>query len=220
MFLAAKRDVFIATGEKTYSGTGRNQRTTRVVTQISNYQTLPLDVTVTNAAGSNIKLTDAGARWLAPYWTAFGSSAGYKVQVAVGSSSRLSVWLATKGANLAVGGVVAVKSSGGGLILLPDLDFEQPEFVEEVDGEAVWSDAAQQFAARLVSSLVTVDKQWRAEAETSPEPAWARLPTYALLGEQRLQSELLRAERLAEEARARVDGLKDELASAGLTCPL
>jgi hypothetical protein len=108
-----------------------------------------------------------------------------------------------------------MKSPAGGLILLPDLDFERPEFFEESDDELVWTDAARQFGARLVSSLVAVDKQWHAEVETTPEPAWATLPVYAFPGERRLQSELLKAEHLAEEAWTRVDGLKDELASAG-----
>jgi len=215
VFLAAKRDVFIATGENRHSGTGRNRATTRMVTQTSNYKMLPIDVEVTNAIGSSIGLTEAGARWVAPYLTEFGSFAGYKVRIAVGSSSRLSVWLVTKGANIAVGGAVATKGSAGGLILLPDLDFERPEFFEGEGEEIVWTDAASQFAARLISSLVAIDKQWHAESETTPEPAWAMLPVYALPGEQRLQSELLKAERLAEEARAKVDGLEDELASAG-----
>lgn len=212
VFLTEKQDVFIATGAKTYSGTGRNQKATRMVELVSNYSMLPIDATFTNAVGSIVRLTDVGARWLASYWEDFGSSNGYKVQVAPGTSNPIRIWLTTKGADLAVGGVVEAKKSGGALILLPDLDFGPPEFLDDLP---VWTDAAHQFAVRLVSSIVAIDKHRRAEDETTPEPTWATLPVYALQAEQGLQSELLVAERRTEEAQAQVNSLKDELANAG-----
>jgi hypothetical protein len=215
VFLTEKRNVYIATGEKRHSGTGRNQKTTRIVEPVSNYSMLPVNATFTNAAGSVVKLTDMGARWLAPYWGDFGSSNGYKVQVATEASNPIRIWLTTKGADLAVGGVVEAKKSGGALILLPDLDFEQQEFFEEANEKTVWTDAAHQFAMRLVSSFVAIDKHRRAEGETTPEPSWATLPMFALHAEQSLQSELLMAERRAEDAQAQVNSFKDELANAG-----
>jgi len=215
VFLIEKQDVYIATGEKRQSGTGRNQKTTRVVELVSNYSMLPVDVIFTNAAGSVVRLTDMGAHWLASYWKDFGSSNGYKVQVAPGTSNPIRIWLTTKGADLAVGGVVEAKKSGGALILLPDLDFEPPEFLDEVNDATVWTDAAHQFATRLVSSIVAIDKHRRAEGETTPELSWATLPRFALHAEQCLQSELVMAERRAEEAQAQVNSLKDELANAG-----
>ncbi len=95
------------------------------------------------------------------------------------------------------------------------LDFEPPEFLDEVNDATVWTDAAHQFATRLVSSIVAIDKHRRAEGETTPEPFWATLPRFALHAEQSLQSELLMAERRAEEAQAQVNSLKDELTNAG-----
>lgn len=73
VFLPQLEEVFVATGEKQYSGTGRNARTNRFVTLHSNYNALPLTLRVTDGSGSAIKLSSRGGEIVAPYWKEFGS---------------------------------------------------------------------------------------------------------------------------------------------------
>jgi hypothetical protein len=60
VLLAPLQEVFIDTGRREYSGTGRNRQTTQIVTGFNNYQTLPIETTVTASEGRAIKLTREG----------------------------------------------------------------------------------------------------------------------------------------------------------------
>jgi len=46
VFLAEPIQVFIHTGKKEYSGTGRNRQTTNIVAPISSYTAIPLNLTI------------------------------------------------------------------------------------------------------------------------------------------------------------------------------
>jgi hypothetical protein len=51
-------EVFVATGERQYAGTGRYSRVTRVVRPQTNYATLPISLNATTGTGSAIKLAE------------------------------------------------------------------------------------------------------------------------------------------------------------------
>ena len=78
-FLTPVEEVYIDTGQRTYSGTGGDQKTHRMVAAITNYSSLPATLTPVNATGSAMKLTQPGAQILSPLWTEFGSHFEYKV---------------------------------------------------------------------------------------------------------------------------------------------
>ena len=50
------KEVYVATGEKSYSGTGRNRSTTRHVTSHNNYQVIPGSMPFRNANGKSMRL--------------------------------------------------------------------------------------------------------------------------------------------------------------------
>ena len=79
IFLSAINEVYVDTGERRYSGTGRNRATTRVVAKSSNYRTVPLDLQPVSTNGKEMKLSTLGAEILAPYWDAFAESSNYTV---------------------------------------------------------------------------------------------------------------------------------------------
>ncbi|MBI3770572.1 MAG: hypothetical protein HY271_19050 [Deltaproteobacteria bacterium] len=45
IFLPGREEVYVDTGERQHSGTGRNRRTTRIVADFNNYKVLPVDLT-------------------------------------------------------------------------------------------------------------------------------------------------------------------------------
>ena len=67
VFLGELKKISIATGEKQHSGTGRNQKTTRIVSDYDNYQSIPLDLQPLSSKGKAIKLTAKNSEILSSY---------------------------------------------------------------------------------------------------------------------------------------------------------
>ena len=213
-FLAPVQDVYIDTGERQYSGTGRNQKTTRIVSQYTNYAAIPFNLKPVNATGSAMKLAPLGAEILAPYWAEFGPISEYKVLLAEETSGTC---LITKTGDKPVGAIARSKSSAGTLVLLPDIDFYPGAFLKQEAKQQVWTAKAQQFAARFLGAAVALDKALHSSAEVTPEPEWATSTSYALAQERTLRSELLDAERHVEEAQRVKEDLQERLNGAGRT---
>ena len=76
--LNQKQELYVATGEKSHSGTGRNRQTTRHVTGADNYEMLPASIAITNSNGSSMVLV-GNHNILAPYWKAVGDNSRFKV---------------------------------------------------------------------------------------------------------------------------------------------
>lgn len=212
--LAPLREVYVDTGERRYSGTGRNRATTTIVQITSNYETLPLALNPVSAVGSEIKLADRRAEVLATYWSEFGDISRYKVQL---TASGVPSSLVTRSGEKVVGSVYRDSVKGGVLLLLPDIDFEPDDFyTTDDDGDAIWTEKANQFAARYLSSIIALDKALRADREVTPEPAWASEGRYVLPVEQELKLSLLNAEREIEEANKKKEKIASELRDAGV----
>jgi hypothetical protein len=212
VFLAGLEEVYVDTGQRTYSGTGRNQRTTRHVTEYNNYQAIPATLSPVTATGSSIKLSTRGADILAPYWTEFESVSQYEVIL---TDPKVPSCLVTRTGDKAVGALYRSKSSAGSLLLLPEIDFYPDKFVKKEGGKQTWTPAAEQFAGLMVSTVVALDKALRTAAEVTPEPAWAAEPIFALGTETTLRVQLLDAERKVEKAQKHKEKLIEELRSAG-----
>jgi hypothetical protein len=212
VFLPELQEVFIGTGTKEYSGTGRNARTTRHVRPWSNYAALPFDLTPTNAAGISMKLAPLKSEILAPYWTEFGAESSYKVIL---PAAQVGPSILTKSGDKPVGAIIRSKTTPGALVLLPDLDLSQPQFFRTKDSEQYWSAKGQQFSHRLITSLLQIDKALHSTSEITPEPEWATNDAFALASETTLRAELLNAERVVEQAQKSKENIQEKLAGAG-----
>src|SRR5579872_2227417 len=67
VLLAPQEQVFIDTGKRQYSGTGRNRQTTRLVAPFYTHELLPSYGTLLPSEGKELKLTD-GHNLLHDYW--------------------------------------------------------------------------------------------------------------------------------------------------------
>lgn len=213
VFLASFEEVYVDTGQRTYSGTGRNQRTTRHVVEYNNFQAIPATLAPVTASGRSMKLSARGAEVLGPYWTEFEGVSQYEVVL---TDPKIPACLVTRTGDKAVGALYRSKSSAGTLLLLPDIDFYPDNFIKEKkDGTQTWTAAAEQFAGRMVSTVVALDKALRTASEVTPEPAWAAEPIFSLGTETTLRINLLEAERKVEEAQKQKERIIEELRSAG-----
>ncbi|MGO4684857.1 hypothetical protein [Hyphomicrobium sp. 2TAF46] len=213
VFLCEMTEVFVDSGQRKYSGTGRNRQTTKVVEIFSNYRALPVSLSLFNATGSAMKLTPRGAEILAPYWAAFGSDSTYKVVLTLGNDATVCV--STKSGDKPVGAIFKSKATSGSLILLPDIEFDRDSFSAFENGEPIWTDEAIQFSDRMTSALLAIDKALHLTSEATPEPIWVADPTHLLAVERALRVQLLAAETQVEAAQREKERILEQLKNAG-----
>lgn len=212
VFLPAVEEVYVDTGQRSYSGTGRNRQTTRHVSLYTNYHAIPANISPVNTSGASMKLPAKGAEVLAPYWAAFEAHSRYEVLL---TAEGVPACLTTRTGDKPVAAMYRSKSSSGTLLLLPNIDFYDGKFVKEKGDKSTWTPAAAQFAGAFVSSIVALDKALRASSEVTPEPGWAADPLYALGPEASLRLQLLEAERKVEQAQREKESVADQLVTAG-----
>lgn len=212
VFLSPHEEVFIDTGDRRYSGTGRNQKTTRLVAEYSNYKSIPTSLFLVASAGTSMKLSTSGADILAAYWREFENVSRY--QVILGGQD-VPACVLTRTGDKPVGAIYRSKSSTGTLILLPDIDFSPDDFTQEKNDALIWTAAAKQFAKRMLSAIVALDKSLRSQGAITPEPAWASSERFILGTEDALRRRLLAAGLEVERAQKSKETLAEELRSAG-----
>jgi len=213
VFLPSLYEAYVDTGGRSYSGTGRNQKVTRHVAPLTNYDTLPVSLSPVKTTGSSMKLAPKGVEVLAAYWAEFGDRSNYNVVL---SASEVPACVLTRAGDKPVGAIYRSKSSAGTLLLLPDLDFSPPSFTKRKGNSTVWSSDATKFAGAFLSALVGLDKALRSSSEVTPEPTWAAATLYTLAPEAALHVQLLEAERQVEHAQRKKEEISEAIAIAAM----
>ncbi len=209
VYLPSLQEVYVATGERSYSGTGRNQRTTRHVEPYNNYRAIPVSLNPVTATGSSMKLVTLGAEVLASYWSEFENVSQYQVLL---TAINVPACLVTRTGDKPVGALYRSKVSSGTLLLLPDINFYQDKFLKK-DGKT-WTSAATKFAGRIVAAIVALDKALRSSAEVTPEPVWAKDTKFVLGPESTFRVQLLEAEKQVEQAQKHKEEIAEALKAA------
>jgi hypothetical protein len=212
VFLPALREVFIDSGRRTYSGTGRNQKVTRHVDLYNNYAAIPANLSPVTMTGSSMKLSTRCSEYLVTYWSEFESVSQYHVIL---TEAKVPACLVTRTGDMPVGALYRIKGSYGSLLLLPDIDFYADHFTKGKGDKQTWTQAASKFAGRMVAAVVALDKALRSSVEVTPEPVWAGNARYTLGAEAILRVQLLEAERQVELAQKHKEQVAEALKSAG-----
>lgn len=208
VFLCELQEVHVDTGQRRYSGTGRNQKTTRIVSLYNNYASIPARLNPIGTKGSAIKLASRDTEAISMYWKEFEEISQYKVVLA---EETVPACLVTKNGDKPVGALYRSKNSNGALVLLPDIDFSPKDFIKQKGEQLSWTPVAKRFASRMVGIVVALDKALHSTGEVTPAPQWASSPDYALAQEVRLNQEILKAEEQLEKARSAKEAVLEEL---------
>ncbi len=191
VLLNSLQEVYAATGERTYSGTGRNREFTRNVSLRSNYDFIPGRPKVRCSNGKSMRL-EGKDNVLAAYWSDFGDESEYRVLVEDDKGSKLVV---TRTGNQVAGARYRFRNFPGSLYLLPYVDFGRESFTYEKDDDVFWTEEAISLGKRFVGAVVELDKVTRQAAESTPMPTWLSSSNdYSLPAEMKLHGELLRIE--------------------------
>lgn len=176
--LCERRELYIETGEKYYSGTGGNRLTTRVRKLFSNYELNPLENRVIAATGASMKLNQNDS-YFAEYWNLFGKESAYKVYLEDGNSI-VPIVRTTRGERIV--GAMFRHKSGGAFVLLPWIKFRRKEFVSKkkthADGRIeyieYWSSRAKDWGKKYIETLRSISTSIKAPVQGIVAPEWAQ----------------------------------------------
>lgn len=187
-------EVYVATGEQSYSGTGRNRQTTRHVAPFHNYQIIPGGIDVVNSNGTAMRLCEKD-NILAVYWAEVGSESVFRVLV---DGQGVRPLIKTKSGDKIVGAYLRFKNAPGALVLLPYLEFEREKFSYKKERKLYWTEEAIKIGKKFTKSIIGVDKALRKKSESTPIPNWAEQELYVLPKEKIIRNKLLTIEKNIE----------------------
>lgn len=188
VYLCDKTPVSIATGEKRTSGTGRNQKVTRIVTSYDNYQFVPCELALTSGKGREMKLSNNGSQIVSSYWKQFSAKSTYTVTIESNNTTKL---ILTKNGDKEVGSLIRSDNSNGALLLLPDMNFYQDEFIND---ENEWTSKGELFAKELIREVVLMAKLINSSGDITPPPNWVESEKFMLKQEITAFESLLKVE--------------------------
>ena len=211
IYLAEPVECIRYTGEKQTSGTGRNQKVTDVVTNISSYDMLPTIDSYSTKTGARIKTTKAGSV-IAPYWDEFSGYSPYRAEI-MGEFSE--VVLESEVGSRVVGAMKRSKD-GGAILFLPPVDFDKTEFVEEDDdGHYVWTEDGLQAGKRFVAAISSLAEAISENRTITPPPDWTFGDQYRLPSEGHLETKIIQISEELTRLKETKDTLQQELAITG-----
>lgn len=102
-------------------------------------------------------------------------------------------------------------------MFLPYLNFDADEFTKENNkGELIWTKEGKQFGARLVNSIIEIDKTTRESRSVSPTPDWVNSSEYDLPSEVATRGELLILSKKLDDLQQQKQKLESKLVDEGM----
>ena len=211
VFLTEPEEYYRYTGKKETSGTGRNQKVTNIVREISSYDALPLITSYSIKTGAKTKASKPGSV-IAPYWKEFSGDSFYQVEIE-GQFSE--VLLKSEVGDRVVGAITGYKS-GGAILFLPPVDFTKDKFLEENDeGDFVWTNVGLQAGKKFLVAICLLAKAIWAHEIVTPPPDWVSEDQFHMPHESLLKLQIHKISRkLASLEKARSE-LQQDLITVG-----
>ncbi len=186
------QEIWVHTGQKEFSGTGRYQTTTNIVDKYDNYRFLPfLIANIIPKGGKEIRpIGNLGV--LSSYWKDFQKFSCYESYI---DDQIKQAMLVTKTGHKTVGAIFRI--SKGHLVLLPPLKYKT-----RIPG---------QLAIKFVQSLLEIDKALKTSLSITPPPSWVMSHEFRIPEESEIASKLTdltsRIEKLNQECIANKEKL-------------
>jgi hypothetical protein len=186
VYLATPEDVYVYTGEKRYSGTGRSRVTTNIVQPFDSYSAIPFQFRQVLPRSGEVIVPASDLQFLTQYWKEYETRSPFEAYID-GTFSK--VLLTTKTGGKIVGAAVQKK---GLLLFLPPLRCDDEDFTtyDEQKLRDYWTKQATIFGKQLVANLVALDKAARGGREVTPAPTWAQNSQFRLRTEGGLENKI------------------------------
>lgn len=213
VFMRKYEEVFVHTGQKQYSGTGRSTRVTNIVAPYNNYEFLPVDIpSLIPKEGTELKFNNNTV--FSIFWNEFNKQIKYESYI--DGKIELPLFF-TKTGNKPVGGLFRV--GRGNLVLLPPIRYPE-KFTKYEKKEVYWTDEAVKFGNRLIQVLIDIDNALRGAIETTPPPDWLKQKEYRIKSETELKKKIdnvsKKVEKLIAEKNTLLNTLQREVSLRNL----
>lgn len=145
-------------------------------TQVTNYNILPINISVRNTRGKRFSSQNSNFKGL---YEAIKNVVEY--QVIIESDVEEKTFVSSDGINV-VGSCMSFTSCSGHLVLLPHFDLSN--MTERVDDKAQWTDEALRISHSVVGQMVELDSSIKNKTDVTPKPEWldaVELPKEALV---------------------------------------
>jgi hypothetical protein len=203
--------VYVATGDKQYSGTGRNRVETRMVRDISNYESIPIKINIINAKGKELRIGE-NVSFVKELYDIIKPYLEYQVYIE-GEFSQ--VLFTTKNAFKILGACVMSSQHSGAIVFLPHIDTDIEEFEEEKNEEIFWSKKAITFGNKFIRALINLDSYFKSTTDLSVKPTWINEKDFTLKKEEEINKNLLVIEKKIVELVEQKEKDKKELEEEG-----
>ncbi|HVC75178.1 MAG TPA: hypothetical protein VND96_01545 [Candidatus Micrarchaeaceae archaeon] len=201
LFLPAPASWFVSTGERQFSGTGRNRQTTRIVNEMQLLSLLPFDIH-TEAAESR----DLDLRVSEPFATFWRTNARRFQTAAILKESIGEKTLVISGTESVAGSIA--RFAKGLVIMLPqDLLYPADYEVQEVNEDEIEPHPDD---ITLIDSMFDLVRDLRKDAGDYIQPEWAA--EYHLPGEVELAARVRQTGDAVRKAQIRLDAAERALA--------
>lgn len=211
ILLRAPIEVIAATGETSYTGTGRSRTHIRHVGQINSYDSIPLTFSdYTISSGKKVKFTKEG-EFLRPLWNDIKEISRYEMYFSLEKGKELII---TNSGQKVVSKRLQGKS--GQIILFPYIDFEDDDFSELDEDEQswIWTPPAIKYGKIILGHLVNIHKANMDVVGGEVEPEWVTDPQYVIEREKAVLSELTEIEKQLVSLNMERSKLEEQLSDA------
>lgn len=213
VILCAKEDFFVHTGERQYSGTGRNRQITNIVNPYNNYCFLPNITAIANSSGKVIVPTNPLVK---QFYELFKKFMNYEcfIKSVGGNTADLmptSVLFTTKNKDKVLGFIDQEKK--GSIIFLPNIEFKGEDIVvyDEDDDELSWTDKAFTVGKAFIDHVISLDKAIGGTHAKTPTPQWLKNNSYKLKGADKTKNIIISREHKIESLKIEIDSLQKTL---------
>ena len=187
LLMGKNEDCYIYTGEKQFSGTGKNARQTNIVRVFDTYSFLPITIKATHVYGSEVSICCNS-----PYCDFLKQTANSSQYASYFSCTEQSTALARiKGTDKTIAAVIPYEK--GKIICLP-----QPFYEDEYTKLGYWKKYGKQY----LDSLFELDKRLNISDEDFSLPEWAN--RMCILGEKEEVAKQAEIEKAIEELQAKL----------------
>jgi hypothetical protein len=201
LFLPAPASWYVGTGERQYSGTGRNRQTTRIVTEMQLLSLLPFDIHTEAAESRDLEL-----RMSEPF-AAFWRTNTKRFQTAAILKQPIGDRTLVISGTEAVAGSIARLDKGLVIILPQDLLYPVDYVVQDAGEDEI---EAHPDDIKLIDSTFDLVRELRKDAGDYVQPDWAT--EYQLPGEADLVARVRGAGDAVAKAQSRLDSAERALA--------
>ncbi len=178
VYLARPIDAFVHTGNKSFSGTGKNRQVIDNVAPVNSYEALPFDLSADVRQGKGVAPPQAGSL-ISSYWAEYGSLSPYEITLRGEFTHKL---LQTRTGKKVVG--VRMNVEFGTLLLLPPLRYDDDAFTRYDKKEnAYWNKKGEKFGEKLLDHIVGLARIALSRPTSTPPPAWSQKSEYAFAKE-------------------------------------